>query len=172
MESGLLFDICRYVVLASWALLIFAPRWRWTRRLIFSVWIPGFFAVCYFYATYSALPFSQGSDFGSLDGVLALFRSPWVMLAGWLHFYAFDLFIGAWQVHDSERHGISHYWVLPCLVLTLYLGPIGLLMYFILRYAKTGILSNFEDKVNGAWVILTLARHKCKSSHVVNNCAK
>jgi hypothetical protein len=150
VESGLLFDICRYVVLVSWALLIFAPRWQWTRRLIFRVWMPSFLALCYIYASYSALPFPQGSGFGSLAQIVELFRAPWVMLAGWIHFYAFDLFIGAWQVRDSERHGISHYWLVPCLVFTLYLGPVGLLMYFILRYVKTGTLTTVEEGVNGS----------------------
>ena len=148
MESGLLFDICRYIVLASWALIILAPRWQWTRRLIFSVWMPGFFALCYLYASYSALPFPEGTSLSSLQGVLDWFREPWVMLAGWLHFYAFDLFIGAWQVRDSERYGISHYWIIPCLLLTLYLGPLGLLLYFIIRYAKTGVVTTIETAAN------------------------
>ena len=63
----------------------------------------------------------------------SLFANPWLLLAGWVHYLAFDLFIGAWQVRDAKRTGLSHLLVVPCLVLTFLFGPIGLLLYLALR---------------------------------------
>jgi hypothetical protein len=58
-----------------------------------------------------------------------------VLLAGWIHYLAFDLFVGSWEVRDAQRVGIHHLFVVPCLVLTVLFGPIGLLLYLLLRAA-------------------------------------
>jgi hypothetical protein len=75
-----------------------------------------------------------GGGFSSLSGVMTLFTSPHFALVGWVHYLAFDLFIGAWEVRDARRRLISHWFVVPCLVLTLMLGPVGLLAYLGLRF--------------------------------------
>jgi hypothetical protein len=56
-----------------------------------------------------------------------------LLLAGWVHYMAFDLFIGAWETRDARRAGVPHLMVVPCLILTFMLGPIGLLVYLALR---------------------------------------
>ena len=58
-----------------------------------------------------------------------------MLLAGWLHYLAFDLFVGSWEVRDSRRVGVHHLLVIPCLFLTLMMGPVGLLAYLVLRLA-------------------------------------
>jgi hypothetical protein len=68
--------------------------------------------------------------------VAALFENHWLLLAGWVHYLAFDLFIGSWEVRDAAKNGIAHWMVIPCLVLTFLFGPIGLLLYFLLRVAR------------------------------------
>jgi hypothetical protein len=68
-----------------------------------------------------------------LQQVAALFSVPAALLAGWIHYLAFDLFIGSWEVRDSQRLKISHWLVVPCLVLTFLFGPIGLALYLLLR---------------------------------------
>ena len=72
--------------------------------------------------------------FISLAGVTELFQNPYVLLAGWLHDLAFDLFIGSWEVRDAQRLGISHWLIIPCLGLTFMFGPIGLGLYFVIRW--------------------------------------
>ena len=67
--------------------------------------------------------------------VMRLFTNQWVVLAGWIHYLAFDLFVGGWEVRDSQARGISHWFVIPCLILTFLLGPIGFLLYHIVRLA-------------------------------------
>ena len=66
-----------------------------------------------------------------------LFADPWILLAGWIHYLVFDLFIGAWEVRDAARLGIPHLLVVPCLVLTFLFGPVGLLLYGIVRAVRT-----------------------------------
>jgi hypothetical protein len=68
-----------------------------------------------------------------LADVRALFSNDFLLLAGWIHYLAFDLFIGSWEVRDARRLGIHHLTVVPCLVLTFMLGPVGLLLYLALR---------------------------------------
>ena len=55
------------------------------------------------------------------------------LLAGWVHYLAFDLFIGAWETRDAAARGVPHAWVVPCLLMTFLLGPIGLLAYLAIR---------------------------------------
>jgi hypothetical protein len=76
---------------------------------------------------------------------MTLFTSPSVVLVGWVHYLVFDLFVGAWEVRDAHRRSISHLFVVPCLVMTLMLGPIGLLAYLLLRFAKTRVVSLDES---------------------------
>ena len=79
---------------------------------------------------------AQGGGFNSLEQVTALFQNKYIILAGWIHYLAFDLFIGSWEVRDSQQHAISHWLVIPCLILTFMAGPAGLLLYFIFKAAK------------------------------------
>jgi len=77
------------------------------------------------------------SSFGSLEGVVGLFQDPKSVLIGWVHYLAFDLWVGSWEVGDAVKRGINRWLVLPCLLFTFMLGPVGLVMYFILRAIVT-----------------------------------
>jgi hypothetical protein len=80
-----------------------------------------------------------GADggFSSLPDVQLLFTSAPIALGGWVHYLAFDLFVGAWAVRTARAEGIAHWMVLPCLVLTFLFGPAGLLAFAILRFTLT-----------------------------------
>ncbi|MFN7919172.1 MAG: ABA4-like family protein [Bryobacteraceae bacterium] len=132
MEPAAIFQIVNPMVLPGWALLLLAPGWRWTQRIT-AVLIPLLLACVYLVTVSIALSSGGEGNFNSLAGVAALFRNPMALLAGWIHYLAFDLFIGSWEVRDSRSRGISHWFVAPCLVLTFLLGPIGLLLYFAVR---------------------------------------
>lgn len=71
--------------------------------------------------------------FGSLSDVGTLFSHRGLLLAGWLHYLAFDLLIGAWEVREARRSGLPHLTVLPCLALTFLFGPVGFLAFLALR---------------------------------------
>jgi hypothetical protein len=57
---------------------------------------------------------------------------------GWAHYLAFDLFVGSWEVRDSQRLKIPHWQVVPCLLFTLMVGPVGLVLYLTLRRFTRG----------------------------------
>jgi len=129
-----LFSASNTLALAGWLLLIFAPRWRWTDRLVLSGLLPLLLATTY--VVLVAAHFRPGGGgFGSLAQVSRLFENPHMLLAGWVHYLAFDLFVGAWEVRDARRRAVRHPLLVPCLVLTFLLGPAGLLLYFVVRAA-------------------------------------
>jgi hypothetical protein len=136
MAAGQIFSICNYVVLPGWLLLVVAPRWRWTQRVT-ALALP--LALAVVYLTLVILHFRQsGGGFGSLAQVSKLFENPYMLLAGWIHYLAFDLFTGSWLVRDSQRLRIAHTFVVPCLLLTFLFGPVGLLTWFLIRTSLRG----------------------------------
>lgn len=76
------------------------------------------------------LGFGQsGGGFDSLPAVRQLFSNDWALLAGWVHYLAFDLFVGAWIARDASRSGVSRWFMIPVLPLTFLFGPAGLLLF-------------------------------------------
>ncbi len=134
MNRELIFILAQCVVVPAWWLLTFAPNWKWTSRLVLRIWIPGLIACGYTFLLLSRGPRAEGADQQSLNGLVNLFSNPEAVLIAWMHFLAFDLFVGMWIVNDSRRLKIKPLIVAPCLVLTFSNGPLGLLLYFALRY--------------------------------------
>ena len=132
MDPEVLFSFCNLTAMAGWLLLIFAPGWKVTRRLVLSGLFPLAFAVIYMVIIIWKMPGSEGG-FGSLVEVSQLFQNPYLLLVGWIHYLAFDLFVGSWEVADARKRGIRHGLVIPCLLLTFFLGPIGFLSYMLMR---------------------------------------
>lgn len=136
MTADQVFSIANNVALLGWVLLIILGPRRWVAPLVTGAILPLLLAALYgplIAAHWSETP---GGGFGSLSQVATLFSNRWLLLAGWVHYLAFDLFVGSWEVRDARAHRISHWLVIPCLILTFLFGPIGLFLYFILRLAK------------------------------------
>jgi ABA DEFICIENT 4-like len=131
MTAEQLFSTLNLIAVAGWLLLVFLPRIRWTSTVV-PIVMPSVFAVIYVVLIVTTLTRSEGG-FSSLASVRTLFDNPWLLLAGWTHYLAFDLFIGGWEVRDSQRHGIPHLLIVPALVLTFLFGPAGLLLYLTIR---------------------------------------
>jgi hypothetical protein len=132
MNADALFRLCNSTALAGWLLLVLTG-WSARASRIISSFVTGLLVpamLCCIYLALIATHFggSRGG-FGSLSQVMLLFTDRWMVLAGWVHYLAFDLFIGSWQVRDARLNGVSFWLVLPCLVLTFLFGPIGLLLY-------------------------------------------
>ncbi len=127
MTPESVFSAASTTALVSWLLLVVRPRARWVQVVTGTV-VPLAFAVLYVAIISLRLGRGEG-DFSSLAGVTALFSDPWVLLAGWVHYLAFDLLTGAWETRDAARRGIPHWMVVPCLLLTFTLGPAGWLLY-------------------------------------------
>jgi len=133
MSDAQLFQYANSAALLSWIALVVQPK-RVAPLLRFV--LPAAFAVLYIWALVTA-PSNPDGGFGSLAQVKALFLSDRAVLAGWVHYLAFDLFIGCWEAIDARERNIPHWLVIPCLVLTFMFGPVGLLTYFALRAAMS-----------------------------------
>jgi membrane protein insertase Oxa1/YidC/SpoIIIJ len=135
MTPEQLFSIANFGALLGWLVLVVAGPKRWAAPLVTGAILPLLFAVLYVGLIAAHLGGSSGG-FSSLAAVAALFSNPWLLLAGWVHYLAFDLFIGSWQVRDARRKGIPHLLVIPALILTFLFGPAGLLLYFVIRCVR------------------------------------
>jgi hypothetical protein len=127
-----LFSILNVIALGTWVLLALLPRQRWVAAVLAGWAVPAFFSLIYITIVVVSLPGSEGG-FSSLTAVSTLFANPWALLAGWTHYLAFDLLVGAWEVRDAVEKRIPHWRVVPCLALTFLFGPAGWLAYVIVR---------------------------------------
>lgn len=137
MTPESVFSAASTTALLAWLLLIVRPRATWVQTITGTI-VPVAFAVLYAVVIGQHLGRGEG-DFNSLAGVAALFANPWNLLAGWVHYLAFDLLTGVWETRDAARRGIPHWMVIPCLLLTFMLGPAGWLLYQGVRRLHPGV---------------------------------
>jgi hypothetical protein len=132
MDAATIFRVANLLPLPIWALWIVAPRSQAARALAASTWPWAILAALYTALVVVALtrPGVTPAEFGSLEGVMRLFASPWAALAGWVHYLCFDLFVARWMMNDAPDAG---YRLAPILFLTLMFGPAGLLCYLAAR---------------------------------------
>ena len=141
MTAEGVFSIANMVALLGWLAILFMPRVPIVTELIVPILIPCLFAVAYIIIIGRFFDPAGFANFSSLGGLASLQGSPWLLLAGWLHYLAFDLFVGAWEVRTARADGIPHLAVVPSLVLTFMLGPAGLVLFVVTRYGFRGRLS-------------------------------
>ena len=140
------FYACNYGVLIGWALLVLAPRWSGTRRVVSSALVPLLFGAAYALILFTDRDGSPEGSFLTIEGIVAIFESPQTVAAAWIHYLIFDLFVGAWITRDAARREIPHLAVVPFLALTLLFGPVGLLGYLVLRGVRTRRWTLDEDR--------------------------
>jgi hypothetical protein len=127
-----IFPLAGLAAMIGWAALALAPLCPRVAQAVAGWIIPALISVAY--AGLLARYWGEATGgFGSLAQVSELFDHRGLLLAGWLHYLAFDLFIGAWEVREGERAGLPHLAVLPALALTFLFGPVGLLVFLALR---------------------------------------
>lgn len=136
MTPDSVFLLCNSIAMIGWIILIALPMWHSSDKFIIGV-IVALFAVIYTYYIVTNLSAIDMKSFSSLKGVTALFTNPLAVLIGWVHYLAFDLMVGIWIKRNSLKYGISHWLIIPCLLLTFMFGPIGLLLYLLIRFVKT-----------------------------------
>jgi hypothetical protein len=132
-----LFLLVNLLPLPFWFLMIVLPHWRGTQRVM-----RGRVVLMPLLAAYAVLLVLQRNDLATLLTTpeaptltrLAevLSRQEWALLA-WIHFLAFDLFVGRWEYRDSRERQITAWVMSPVLLLTLLFGPLGLLVYLLVR---------------------------------------
>jgi hypothetical protein len=135
MSPDTLFQSANPLALLGWITLALSPLApKWANRIGGFI-IPALLSLLYAGVILGYWWQGQGG-FDTLANVMLLLSNPWMALAGWVHFLAFDLFIGGWIVRQSRREGVHHLLVLPCLVLTFLFGPIGLLLFWSILTAR------------------------------------
>lgn len=132
MNPDQIFQIANMTALIGWVVLLISPFIPKLADRISGLIIPALLAIAY---SGLILVFFGGAEggFDTLDNVMKLFTVREAALAGWIHYLAFDLFIGAWEVRTGRADGMPFLLVLPCLPLTFMFGPAGLLLFIVLR---------------------------------------
>jgi hypothetical protein len=129
-----LFSLSSLLVMPFWALMIFAPRWSWTKRIIGSPFISLPAALLYAVLVVpNALSLLPALANPNLAGIQTLLGSPQGATIGWVHFLAFDVFVGRWAYLDSQERGINPFLMAPVLFLVLMFGPLGFAVYLGVR---------------------------------------
>jgi len=138
MSYDFLLNVVNTSVLPAWLMLILLPNWKGTTALVHSMLYPlflgGLYIICFGFVIFVGHG-AEGGGFTSIEGIRALFSSDAGIVIGWAHFLVFDLFVGAWEARDAKRRGFSHWLLIPCLFFTFMAGPVGLVLYLVLRAA-------------------------------------
>jgi ABA DEFICIENT 4-like len=133
-----LFQISNALVLPFWLLMIVLPHWRWTQRIIGSPWIAAptalIYAILVLPSIATLLPALAQP---TLASVTALLGTPEAAAIAWAHFLTFDLLAGRWAYLDSRTRRISAWLMAPVLLLIFLLGPLGFLLYLLVRAAAS-----------------------------------
>ena len=137
MSPDSVFQICSTIAMIGWVFLIIGSPFLFNiDRLLIGIVIT-LLCIVYLWLIITHFNFADTAKFGSLDGVMGLFTDKHMVTAGCIHYLAFDLLTGAWIKKNSMKYNISHWIIIPCLLLTFMLGPVGLLLYLLIRWAKT-----------------------------------
>jgi hypothetical protein len=137
MTPDELFRVCGMLAMLGWLSLLSTPLWpalyrETLPRQIGAIAIPALIAAVYTGVILTHWAGHPGG-FNSLDAVMLLFTDRWLVVAGWVHYLAFDLFIGSWELAESRRRGMPHLLLIPFLILTFFFGPIGFLAFLAVR---------------------------------------
>lgn len=136
-----LFSLSNLLVMPFWLAMIVLPRWRWTLRIMSSLWpiVPAavLYAVLVVPNLAALLPMLTNPE---LAAIAALLGTPQGAIVAWAHFLAFDLFVGRWVYLDGRAIGLSAWIVSPILFFVLMVGPAGFLLYVLARLIKTRAL--------------------------------
>ncbi|MEM7299785.1 MAG: ABA4-like family protein [Pseudomonadota bacterium] len=141
------FSIANMAALVGWLLLLASPFIPRLADLYAALVAPCLFAAAYVALILVYFSSSQGA-FSTLAGVARVFEVPELLLAGWLHYLAFDLFVGAWIVRTARKENISFPLIFPCLFFTFLFGPVGYLLFTGLRVARGNRLWAAEPGVS------------------------
>ena len=132
MNPDLLFTIINFLALLIWLMLFFAPFSR-----LYNIFIRSGLIFIVFGIAYAIIMISffnvDPRNLNSLEGVKSLLNNDWAFVAGWIHYLAFDLLAGIWILNDSVKAGIKRGWIIVPLIFTFMAGPLGLLLYFIIK---------------------------------------
>jgi len=144
MSPDTLFSIASTVAFLGWLALIFLPK-PWRYKVPIALCAPAL-ALLYAVMIFPALKGINPAAFSTLDGIMALQGSKLAALVGWVHYLAFDLIVGWVIANDAERQGLNRWTMIPALLLTFMLGPVGWLTYLVIRLvSKRGFVVRWQN---------------------------
>jgi ABA DEFICIENT 4-like len=136
MTPSDVFSIANMMAMPMWLLMIILPKWKVTRFLVDYKIIPLLLSLIYAVYIINSMLTGPAMDFGSLESVMGLFTVENAVLAGWVHYLAFDLLVGMWMLDENKALKIHPLIMAPCLIGTFMLGPIGFLIFMLVRAIK------------------------------------
>jgi hypothetical protein len=134
VNASRVFDAANLGAGLAWLFLLGPARWMPRTLAVVRLAVPALFAVAYTVVLAAAWPWQGG--FGSLAELSRLFENDWVLLAGWIHYLAFDFFVGGWILANANELGLRHWLVVLVLAFTFMFGPVGYLAFFGIRSAS------------------------------------
>jgi hypothetical protein len=146
------FAVAGRLAIIGWLSLILLPRWRGVSAALAGWIIPALLSLGYLVLIAVYWHGAEGG-FSSLAAVSSLFGSRPLLLAGWGHYLAFDLFLGNWILRRSQEEEIPHWLMVPVLILTFLFGPAGYLSWLLLaacfRLAREDRIARFQARLPG-----------------------
>ena len=131
-----IFSLSNTTAMVMWLFMLLLPKWRITGLLIDYKIVPIALSMLYAIYIFQAMQIHGFFDFGSLSAVMELFTEQNLALAGWVHYLAFDLLIGMWILEQNKTINIHHLIIVPCLLATFILGPVGFLLFLMVKSIK------------------------------------
>ncbi|MBP2547325.1 hypothetical protein J2858_000218 [Neorhizobium galegae] len=138
MPFDTLFSAASTAAMAGWIALIILPRWPLLIAGLRHALI-GLLSAIYASLIFVYFFRVEGGGFGSIGEVRALFASDLVLVAGWIHYLAFDLFIGSWIAVEADRRGFNRVLQAPVLAATFLFGPLGLLLFYVTAAVQSAL---------------------------------
>ena len=144
-----LFSHAGLIAMIGWLILIIGPR-RWPSLSVFAAYVfPAVLSLGYAILMLRHFGSAEGG-YNTLDDVRLLLSNDHILLAGWVHYLAFDLFIGAWISRRADDARISRLVQAPLLALTFIFGPLGFLLFLMVRKVRDGVLDIHHPMNQGA----------------------
>lgn len=138
MDYELVFSGAGLIAMLGWLLLLASPWLPILSDRLAGLVIP--LALSLGYITTMGFFPAEAGGFGSFAEVRELFSQPQALMAGWVHFLAFDLFVGAWICRTAREESIRFWLVLPCLPITFLFGPAGFLLFSAIRAGRAAVV--------------------------------
>jgi hypothetical protein len=136
MTPSVLFDFVNFYAFLGWLLLLIAPNWKQTQVIIkFGILLV--LAIVYSILVLKGISTFNIDDFSSLEKVKILFSKDEAIVAGWIHYLAFDLFVGAYIVRKSIEKCIPRWIYSLILPFTFMFGPVGFLVFTLVSLSKS-----------------------------------
>lgn len=142
MNHELIFSLAGLMAMAGWVALLLSPLIPvWSDRIAGLV-LPGILSAGYV-VILLGFP-TPGGGFGSFAEASELFSHADALMAGWIHFLAFDLLVGAWICRHGRSVGMPFWLVASCLPVTFLFGPAGFLLFQVIRAVHDTFVARAE----------------------------